>query len=221
MELQAGKRWRLTNEDCFLQITAGQVEVYAVTREGREFRQAYLLTLAEGAALFPAMDEFEEIDFLLYAVKDSELIERPFAEVEPQELQPLMQAWFKALGKIGWLSRLAALGDDMLSLWGGGDVLQGMFADTSALMADFMQHQRIFSMLQGMRFLSADKRLSRRQKIIARQKKWLVNDAISMLLGEEEIFYEESSTEQGGKAVDETAFILRLVMKALSMPESD
>ncbi|WP_173444354.1 NHLP bacteriocin export ABC transporter permease/ATPase subunit [Selenomonas ruminantium] len=221
MELQAGKRWRLTNEDCFLQVAAGQVEVYAVTRKGRDFRQAYLLTLAEGAAIFPAMDEFAEIDFLLYAVKDSALVERSFAEVATQELQPLMQAWFKALGKIGWLKRLAALGDDVLLLWGNGDVLQGPFADTSALMAEFMQHQQIFSMLQGMRFLSADKQLSRRQKIIERQKKWLVDDAISMLLGEAEILYEESSMEQGGEAVDETGFILRLVMKALSMPEAD
>jgi ATP-binding cassette subfamily C protein len=109
----------------------------------------------------------------------------------------------------------------MLSLWGKGDVLQGPFAGTSALMTEFMQQQRIFSMLQGMRFLSADKRLSRRQKIIERQKKWLVDDAISMLLGEEEILYEESSMEQGGEAVDETGFILRQVMKALSMPEAD
>ena len=93
------------------------------------------------------MDEFAEIDFLLYAVKDSALVERSFAEVAAQELQPLMQAWFKALGKIGWLKRLAALGDDVLLLWGNGDVLQGPFADTSALMAEFMQHQQIFSFL--------------------------------------------------------------------------
>ena len=46
-------------------LTAGQVEVYAVTREGRDFRQSYLLTLAAGEAVFPAMDEFEEIDILI------------------------------------------------------------------------------------------------------------------------------------------------------------
>lgn len=221
MELQAGKRWQLTNEDTFLQIAEGKVEVYAVTREGRDFRQAYLLTLENGAAIFPAMDEFEEIDILLYAVTDSVLWERSFYDAAPQELKPLMQTWFKRLGKISWLKRLAALGDDMLSLWGQGTVLQGDFATVSELLEAFIQHQRIFAMLQGMRFLSADKRLSRRQKIIKRQKKWLVNDAISTLLGEEKVLYEENSTEQGGRAVDETAFILKLAMKALSLPETD
>ena len=45
MELQAGRRWQLTSEDSFLVLTAGQVEVYAVTRDERHYRQAYLLNV--------------------------------------------------------------------------------------------------------------------------------------------------------------------------------
>ncbi len=221
MELQAGKRWQLTSEDSFLILASGQVEIYAVTQAGRDFRQSYLLTMEAGTAIFPAMDEFEEIDILIYAVKDSVLEEKTFLEMDPQVLRPLMQDWFRALGKISWLKRLVAMGDDMLSLWGKADLFQNSLDSSQTLLEAFNQHQRIFAMLQGMRFLSADKRLARRQKVIARQKKWLINDAIGNLLGEDEILYEESSTEQAGKVVDETSFILKLAMKALSMPEAD
>jgi len=221
MKLQAGMRWQLTDEDDFLVLTSGQVEIYAVTQEGLDFRQAYLLTLDAGKAIFPALDEFEEIAILIYAVTDSVLEERSLTAEAPETLQPLMQIWFKDLGKISWLRRLANLGDDMLSQWGKKDLFQDSMFSTPALLKSFSQHQRIFAMLQGMRFLSADKRLARRQKIIAKQKQWLVNDAISILLGEDEILFEESSGEQGGKAVDETAFILKLVMKALSMPDTE
>jgi len=221
MELQAGRRWQLTSEDSFLVLTAGQVEVYAVTRDERHYRQAYLLKIEAGQAIFPSMDEFGEMDILIYAVTDSLLTEKTFAGTAPQELQPLMQAWFMALGKISWLNRLAALGDDMLVLWPQGEMFPAGTASTQELLTEFKRHQQIFTMLQGMRFLSADKRLRRRQEIIARQKNWLVKNAISNLLGEDEIYYEESSTEQGGKAVEENIFILKLVMKALSMPEAD
>ena len=91
MELQAGKRWQLTKEDSFLMLASGQVEVYAVTQDKDEFRQSYLLTLEAGKAIFPAMDEFEEIDVLIYAVKDSVLEEKSFLDMDPHELQPLMQ----------------------------------------------------------------------------------------------------------------------------------
>ena len=53
MELQAGQRWLLTNEDKFLVLDAGKVEVYAVTREGRDYRQVFLLSLDTGKAIFP------------------------------------------------------------------------------------------------------------------------------------------------------------------------
>ncbi len=221
MELQAGMRWQLTDENSFLMLTSGQVEVYAITQESQDFRQAYLLTLDAGKAIFPALDEFEEVIIQIYAVKDSVLEERSLAAETPAVLQPLMQTWFKDLASISWLKRLASLGDDMLSQWGKAGLFRDSMSSNQSLLLSFSQHQRIFAMLQGMRFLSADKRLARRQKIIARQKRWLIDDAIGRLLGEEEILFEESSGEQGGKIVDETVFILKLVMKALAMPDTE
>ncbi len=92
---------------------------------------------------------------------------------------------------------------------------------SSDLLKCFEEKQRIFSMLQGIRFLSADKRLERRQAIINQQKKRLVDDAIDNLLGEEEIFYEERNTEQRTKNLEEATFIIHLVQKSLRMGQSD
>ncbi|ORU00688.1 putative ABC transporter, multidrug efflux family [Anaerovibrio sp. JC8] len=221
MELQAGKRWQLTSEDSFFVLTAGQVEVYAVTQGEQDYRQAYLLTLEAGKAIFPALDEFGEIAYQLYAVTDSVLEEHSFAELSNEEMLPLMQGWFKGLGTIVWVKRLAALGDDMLSLWPKDKLFKDSLGSREELVDVFSKHQRIFAMLQGMRFLSANKRLARRQKIIARQKKWLIKDAISILMGEDEIFFEENSTEHEGRLIDEAVFIIKQVGKSLSMPEME
>ncbi|MBO6244809.1 MAG: NHLP bacteriocin export ABC transporter permease/ATPase subunit, partial [Anaerovibrio sp.] len=102
-----------------------------------------------------------------------------------------------------------------------GMMLDEDIASCSDLLKCFEEKQRIFSMLQGIRFLSADKRLERRQNIISHQKERLVNDAIDNLLGEEEIFYEERNTEQRTKNLEEASFIIHLVQKSLRMGQSD
>ena len=56
MELQAGKRWRLKNEDEYLLVQQGVVEVYAVTASQESYRQEYLFPLKAGQAVFPAFD---------------------------------------------------------------------------------------------------------------------------------------------------------------------
>lgn len=221
MELQAGQRWQLTSEDKFLVLDAGKVEVYAVTQAGRNYRQVFLLPLEAGKAIFPAMDEFGEVFIQIYAVTDSVLIEHTLRERPAEELLPLMQDWFKGLGKISWVKRLAAMGDDMLSLWSTDELFKTSMDSHDELAKAFIKHQRIFSMLQGVRFLSADKQLVRRQKILAKQKRWLIKDAISTLLGDDEILFEEGSTEQEGRAITETAFILRQAAKALAMPDAE
>ncbi|MBQ3853816.1 MAG: NHLP bacteriocin export ABC transporter permease/ATPase subunit [Anaerovibrio sp.] len=221
MELQAGQRWLLTNEDKFLVLDAGKVEVYAVTREGRDYRQVFLLSLDTGKAIFPAMDEFGEVFIHIYAVTDSVLIEKTMADTATEELLPLMYGWFNTLSKISWVKRMIAIGDDMLSLWPKDELFQDCQDNREELLKTFISHQQIFSMLQGVRFLSADKQLARRQKILAKQKRWLVRDAINILLGDDEIYYEETSSEQEGRAISETVFILRQASKALSMPDGD
>ncbi|WP_084276973.1 NHLP bacteriocin export ABC transporter permease/ATPase subunit [Anaerovibrio sp. RM50] len=219
MELQAGKRWRLKNADEYLLVQHGIIEVYAVTAGQESYRQEYLFSLKAGQAVFPAFDEFGEIDILIYGLEDCQLKEETIANVSKEELHRQMQDWFRQLSHIKWIKRLADMGDNSLDQ--EGLKLDGNIASTSDLLKCFEEKQRIFSMLQGIRFLSADKRLERRQAIINHQKKRLVDDAIDNLLGEEEIFYEERSTEQRTKSLEEASFIMRLVQKSLRMGQSD
>ena len=219
MELQAGKRWRLKNADEYLLLQRGVIEVYAVTAGQESYRQEYLFALKAGQAVFPAFDEFEEIDILIYALEDCQLQVEKLANSSKENLYPQMQEWFKQLSCIRWVKSLADLGDNSLDQ--NGMMLDEDIASCSDLLKCFEEKQRIFSMLQGIRFLSADKRLERRQNIISHQKERLVNDAIDNLLGEEEIFYEERNTEQRTKNLEEASFIIHLVQKSLRMGQSD
>ncbi|MBE6105651.1 NHLP bacteriocin export ABC transporter permease/ATPase subunit [Anaerovibrio lipolyticus] len=219
MELQAGKRWRLKNADEYLLLQRGVIEVYAVTAGQESYRQEYLFALKAGQAVFPAFDEFEEIDILIYALEDCQLQVEKLANSSKENLYPQMQEWFKQLSCIRWVKSLADLGDNSLDQ--NGMMLDEDIASCSELLKCFEEKQRIFSMLQGIRFLSADKRLERRQNIIRHQKERLVNDAIDNLLGEEEIFYEERNTEQRTKNLEEASFIIHLVQKSLRMGQSD
>lgn len=219
MELQAGKRWRLKNEDEYLLVQQGVVEVYAVTASQESYRQEYLFPLKAGQAVFPAFDEFGEIDILIYALEDCQLQVEKLANSSKETLYLQMQEWFKQLSGIRWIKSLADLGDNSLDQ--NGMLLDEDIASSSDLLKCFEEKQRIFSMLQGIRFLSADKRLERRQNIISHQKQRLVNDAIDNLLGEEEIFYEERNTEQRTKNLEEASFIIHLVQKSLRMGQSD
>ncbi len=219
MELQAGKRWRLKNADEYLLLQRGVIEVYAVTSGQESYRQEYLFALKAGQAVFPAFDEFEEIDILIYALEDCQLQVEKLANSSKENLYPQMQEWFKQLSCIRWVKSLADLGDNSLDQ--NGMMLDEDIASCSDLLKCFEEKQRIFSMLQGIRFLSADKRLERRQNIISHQKERLVNDAIDNLLGEEEIFYEERNTEQRTKNLEEASFIIHLVQKSLRMGQSD
>ena len=219
MELQAGKRWRLKNADEYLLVKQGMIEVYAVTARQESYRQEYLFSLKAGQAVFPAFDEFGEIDILIYALEDCQLRVEKLANSSKENLYPQMQEWFKQLSCIRWVKSLADLGDNSLDQ--NGMMLDEDIASCSDLLKCFEEKQRIFSMLQGIRFLSADKRLERRQNIISHQKERLVNDAIDNLLGEEEIFYEERNTEQRTKNLEEASFIIHLVQKSLRMGQSD
>ena len=221
MELQAGKRWRMTNEEEFLLLEAGQVEVYAVTAHQSSYRQEYLFSLSPGDSVFPALDEFGEVNILLYGLEDCRLRAIKFPDISADELQHCLQGWFLKLGSIKWIKRLADMGDNTLLQWSGPEMLEGCAGSSRDLYSHFKENQGIFAMLQGIRFLSADRRLERRHHIIDQQKKRLIDDAINNLLGEDEIFYEEHSTEQRGKSLEEASFIIRLIEKALSMGEAD
>ena len=80
MKLLAGERFTLQDENKFVRVISGIFEVYAVTRKKKSFRQNFLTKISKGDAAFHSMDEFGYIDFLIYAVQDSEveIVEKKF-----------------------------------------------------------------------------------------------------------------------------------------------
>ena len=218
MKLIAGERFRLHDDNSFIKLVSGKLEAYAVTRKKQSFRQIFLTELAPGQAAFPSMDEFEQIDVLVYAVEDSELTETAFAETTAQELMPLMRQWFAALVSLPWLRLLADKGDEVLRKWADGSVLAGHEQDREALLADFVDNEGIFAMLLGVRFNAQDKRLSKQMESRAKQKTRLVDETISNLLGKPVVPEEE--TGSGNTVLEDAAFIVRCAAQELKMPHS-
>ena len=105
MKLAAGSRYRLTDGDTFAELQKGKLEIYAVTSQENPFHQTYLIEIEPGGAAFPSMDEFEEIEIMLYAVEDSEITEKSFENTPVSVLFPLMRAWFQKLITVRWLTR--------------------------------------------------------------------------------------------------------------------
>ncbi len=217
--LLAGQRFLLQEEDKSIRVLSGAVEVYAVTRTGEElsFRQCYLLPMGEGEAAFPAMDEFDELYFQIYAKEDTEFSLCPLDEMRVEELRPLMEHWFRRLVEISWLRQKADKGDDMLQAWRQEGLLAD-FTSPAALLAEFRENQQILSMFLGMQFGAEDKRLSRRIRVRKMAKKMLVENGIRGLLGEEQLFAGESEGVGGSPAIMDAAFVVARVAKALSMP---
>ncbi|MCR5029943.1 MAG: NHLP bacteriocin export ABC transporter permease/ATPase subunit [Selenomonadaceae bacterium] len=219
MKLAAGERYLLTDEKSYIVLMSGRAEVYAVTRQKISFRQIFLSELTEREAAFPSMDEFGEIDVLIYAVQDAEFELLPMAEAEPVALASLMKAWFGQIVALPWLRLLADRGDDVLKTWADGSVLDGNMAEMEPLLHAFSENEAIFAMLLGVRFKSQDKRLGMRLENRAKGQRRLVDATIAELLGEDISLVDEGGT--GDAKLEEAAFLVRCVARTLKMPTED
>ncbi len=214
MKLKAGQRYRLQDEQAFLQLQSGSCEIYAVTRRKTSYRQVFLLELQLGQAAFPSLDEFAEMDILVYAVEDSVLEQHSMSEMDITAMRLLMQQWFRGLVEVPWLKLLADRGDDVLLRWQQGNVLSDQ-TTLAELLKDFVENEQIFAMLLGARFQSEDKKLSRRMELRDRNKKKVIDASLGNLLGEETVLYSEITGDEG---LEESSYVIRRVAKALSMP---
>ena len=219
MKLAAGSRYRLTDGDTFAELQKGKLEIYAVTSQENPFHQTYLIEIEPGGAAFPSMDEFEEIEIMLYAVEDSEITEKSFENTPVSVLFPLMRAWFQKLITVRWLRFFADRRDDTLMTWLDGSVLSDASTDKDALLEAFVHNETIFSMLLGMHFNSKDKKFARQVESSEKQKRRIVDETVRTLLGEDTLPPEDEITNN--VRLDEAAFIVRLALKKLSMPVRD
>ena len=221
--LFAGERLLLEDDTDLLRLNGGRAEVYAVTRkkdeadESLSFRRCYLMEVGAGEAVFPALDEFEEVHVQIYALEDLEYSLRPLAETEKERLLLDMELWFSRLLELPWLRLLADKGDDMLREWKRGGVF-GRLASKEELLAEFAKHEAVLSMLIGVKFGAEDKRLSRRIALREKARKLLVENGIRSLTGEEQLFVGTGDSDVSGRSADSATFVVKQVAKTLRMP---
>ncbi len=219
MQIVAGKRFRIPDDNTYIEVISGKVEVYAVTRKKISFRRIFLMELTSGGTAFPPMDEFEQIDILVHAVEDAELEVRTLAESEVSVLRSQMKNWFARLLDLPWLRLMADRGDDVLKTWENGAVSLGEGDDRDALMERFEDNEGIFAMLLGVRFRAQDEKLSMRMESRARQKKRIVEMSVAEMLGEETV--PEDFEGQGNVNLEDTVFLVRCAAQALDMHSRD
>lgn len=215
MQLIAGQRFRLQDENKFAVLKSGKVEVYAVTRDEKSFRKFFLMELTANAAAYPSFDDFENIDVEVYAVQDSEFEIFSFDEIPADVQIKWMRTWFKKLVALPYFRLFADKGDDILISWIDGSVLNGGENNLDDLLEDFSENEKIFSMFVGIRFKSEDKNTADRLEIRKYHKQNLLNEAIGNLLGEEPLYREKTGS---GDKLEETAFLIKNIAKALGMP---
>ena len=211
--LSAGERIKL--ESGLAKVISGKIEVYAIMSGEGSFRQEFLAEFEKNCAAFPAFDEFEQVETIIYAVENSEIELLQFESTAVEELKIFMQKWFAELIKLDWLEILADKGDDTLINWREKNLFDDC-ADLSSLLEKFQENEGIFSMLLGVRFQSEDKKFSQRVEVRERNQRRLVDSAISNLFGEENAFLSENISRN--EKIEEATFIVRKVASALKMP---
>ena len=217
MNLLAGQRYRITDENSFVYVRSGKLEVYAVTQNKSSFRQIFLMKLEADGAAYPSLDEFGRIDIMIYAVEDSEIDLVPFESASAEDNSRLMKNWFSELINLSWLRIMADKGDDVLQQWLQPDFLQDL--ENEDLREMFEENEGVFSMLLGIRFQAEDKKFSKRLEVRNNHQKTLINSAISSLLGKDD-FVEETISGESSK-LEAAAFIISTAAKALGMPTNN
>ncbi|MBQ9486661.1 MAG: NHLP bacteriocin export ABC transporter permease/ATPase subunit, partial [Selenomonadaceae bacterium] len=155
------------------------------------------------------------------AAEDSVFEKISPAQIDADEMRRVMENWFENLISLQWLRLLADKGDDALKLWIDKTVFAECGNDKTKILDAFTHHEQIFSMLVGVRFQSNEKQLGDRINIRKRQKRRLVEDSISTLLGEDKIFYEEDDKDRRSQKSEEATFIVKIVATAMKMPLVD
>ncbi|MBQ9486453.1 MAG: hypothetical protein IJU91_01435, partial [Selenomonadaceae bacterium] len=66
MELLSGERF-IFDDDNFIKVISGKIEVYFVNKDAENFRQMFVMNRQAGEFIFPALDDFHAVETLIYA----------------------------------------------------------------------------------------------------------------------------------------------------------
>lgn len=213
MHLQVGQRFKLTEKNKFYRVTAGKIEVYAVTSEALSFKQKFMIERGAGQAVYPAMDEFGQMDIGVYAETEAELEELSLDSLNLANHRLLMCEWLERLADLPWLRSLADRGDDVMLAWQNGTVFASCTEKTDLWMK-FCDQEAIFSMLMGTHFVSEEKKLSGRINIRKRQGDILADESVANLLDEDSICPDDNGDEK----ITGMTYLVRCIARALHMP---
>ena len=217
-ELRAGYRMTLADNMGALKLKSGSCEVYAATKNKKKYRQIFLMeaTPDKNNIIFPAYDEFNNVELFIYAIDDCVLNETDLDKLDFAESKRSMKLWFHNLSKLDWISRLADLGDDVLQEWGTDSFLDKC-TSIEDLHNTFREHQSIFSMLLGTRFKTQDKKLELRTQTRELYKRYLLDRAVGNLILEDSLAFNPNQAKN--KNIDSVIIAVRNVTKYLKMQD--
>lgn len=116
---------------------------------------------------------------------------------------------------------MADLGDDVLQAWRAKSLFRS--DDFDELQEEFIDNEQILSMLLGMKFRAEDEKLTRRIERSEENKRQIVDETISKLLGQEATAYQGSSSADDGVNfnISEITFLVKRIATALKMPNAN
>ena len=184
--------------------------------EGYE-RRIFLTERAAGAGGFPSGDAAERLVIELYFTDETTLFLSGLGDVSEETLRPLAEEWFFTLSAVSWIKTLADGGDALPQAWENRTAFAKDDAPFSAALAE---NERAFAVMAAERFEAEDEAAAKRMELASRQGELLVDASVSALL-EEENPAAYVSDAGGDKKYQTACFIVRRIVKALSMPEPD
>lgn len=203
-------------------LKSGSGDLYAVTADHRE--RMFLLQRDEGQYFFGLFDEFQSVELFVVA-KTPAAIEFFSADsladnqVSADILRPAMQHWFKSLLTHAWLRFFALRNDEYVGRWSRTDFLRD--TEDCSLWLTFLEHENIVALLLCGQFNSLRKsfadRLARRQE----KKEKLVNTAIAILTGSDNLagaVDPRKQTEGIAALVQKAGLALHMEVGDISLP---
>lgn len=220
ISLRQGERFYFEQQGELGLIRSGVGELYAATVDQHE--RMFLLTRTEGNYFFSALDEFQAVEFYLFAKTDMILTLYPPEVVaglvsgQGATLRCGMREWFGSLLALPWLRFFAVRKDDFVGQWGQKDFLANL-PDTE-LWAYFLEHQNILALLVSGQFHSLQKYFADRLQQRQEKKAKLLGAAIGTLIGREDLSFWLEATQ--GKANDNIVYIVRKAAEFFRMDTS-
>ena len=185
--LAAGEYFYLERRKAAALLRSGAADVYAATPDHKE--RLFLVSRQAGDYAFPLCDEFQSLEIYLLAREDCELLlyaEEELADNAVADMAAVrggLRGWFQALLTLPWLRFFAVRNDDYVGRWDKSDFLADV-ADEQLWLV-FLEHQNILALLLSGQFNSLRKYFAERLQKRRQKKERLLQDAVSVLTGEE------------------------------------